>query len=164
MKKVKGLTLMEVLVAMIIGAIVITAAGFAFEIFVNKTINFKKLSKTTNDIQKLSTILSIDMLNASIITKETDYSFKISNTNKELIYEINPTYTVRMFDNIKDTFFLKNESFEFKFVQDTSGTNNSSCINKIILKYMLDGEKEACIFNKQYDADKLIQAEAQANK
>jgi len=44
MKKIKGLTLMEVLVAMIIGAIVITAAGFAFEIFVNKTINFKKIN------------------------------------------------------------------------------------------------------------------------
>lgn len=164
MRKLKALTLMEVLVAMIIGAIVITAAGFAFEIFVSKTINFKQLNKTTANIQKLSTLLNIDVLNANIITKEDNNSFKIFSDNRQLTYQIDPAYTLRICNNMKDTFFLKNENVEFKFVQDTGGTNNSTCINKIILNYVLDGEKEACIFNKQYDADKLMQAEAQANK
>jgi|GEM_PF-5014498 len=164
MKKVKGLTLMEVLVAMIIGAIVITAAGFAFEIFVNKTISFKKINKTTANIQRLSTLLTIDVLNADIILKnESDNSFKINCSGKELTYEINPTYTLRLYRDEKDTFFLKNESVEFLYIQDTSGTANSTYINKIVLNYILDGEKEVCIFNKQYDADKLMQAEAQAN-
>ena len=164
MKKVKGLTLMEVLVAMIIGAIVITAAGFAFEIFVNKTISFKKINKTTANIQRLSTLLTIDILNANIISKnESNNSFKINCSDKELTYEINSTYTLRLYRDEKDTFFLKNESVEFSYIQDSIGITNSTYINKIVLNYILDGEKEVCIFNKQYDADKLMQAEAQAN-
>jgi prepilin-type N-terminal cleavage/methylation domain-containing protein len=163
MKKLKALTLMEVLVAMIIGAIVITGAGFAFEIFNLRTISFKKISKETAAIQRISTLINTDLYNANSVIKKTENSFKINFTEKEINYEINPTYTLRRDKDLKDTFFLKNESVTFNFVSDTIGAE-TIYIRRILLNYVLDGEKEECVFIKQYGADQLMASEKKAEK
>ena len=159
MKKLKAFTLMELLIAMIIGGIVVGISYTAYSIIYKQFLNYKSMNGKINEASLLNTLMQHDFSNASFINasgeKEITFTFQPEN---KIVYRFDQDYIIRQTGETRDTFFVPAENIERRF-QNEKISDYTALIDAVSFEATISGEKEFFNFGKQYASDVLMEAE-----
>lgn len=159
MRNLKAFTLMEMLVAMIIGGIVVGICYFCYDVIYKQYHQYKTMNEKIVEASVLNGVLGKDFLQAKFITKEGN---GISVVSKEppIHYMFDQEYLVRKADETRDTFFVASFQLQLKFQNDVQDMEEG-LVDELSFTTTFFEEKEESVFHfkKIYGADVLMEKE-----
>lgn len=155
MIKLKGFTILELMVGMALMAILLQLGFYGFQLLQKQYFQKQKVSEELSEVSFLESALFFDNQRA-IHLLETEYGITFKNHQTEVAYLFYPEFIVRqeLFELIKrDTFFLQNQFFGTLFQNDIPP---NSLIDQVQIDILLFERTYPIHLIKQYSADDLI--------
>ncbi|KAB2859604.1 MAG: prepilin-type N-terminal cleavage/methylation domain-containing protein [Flavobacteriales bacterium] len=142
--KLKAFSILELMVAILISGIIISAA-FSVFIFSNKQFfKFTAIKTDIRDYFELSSSLKRDFEMAKKVIKKSDEQVEMQLTDKNIIYQFGANYITRTTALHSDTFMFSSTNIELNML-----TNN----NENLIDYLkLDVKDNTLSFHKDYGA------------
>jgi hypothetical protein len=149
-KKVKGITMIELLAAMAISALVIIAAFNALGFFSRFLFSYKSTREKLYNISLFDRFLSSDISNCSYVSVEGNIVTCSFNT-KSVRYLFEDKYIVR--NNTRpDTFQLEVYNLELSPMEDL----DAKLIHELRFNSVFEGDSQTFHYRKDYPADVLV--------
>ena len=156
MKKFRSFTIIELVMSLLISSIVIGIAYYVL-LFFNKqyTLNQNK-SQVTDEFLLFRQAMEKDFDKAEMISDSLDLFlvFKYQPSHSNIIYRIDTNNIVRQFENVTDSFSVKNNGYKTFHVND-----NSNLISQVLFQIKLNNIIFETSFSKQYSAAQLMKEE-----
>lgn len=155
MKRLKAFTLIELLIAMVVGGIVI---GGAFEVYLFSSRQFLKYKASNEEITRivmLDGILHSDFFNSTSVVRKSDNCMEMKSSDKVIDYRFERNFVLRSFIGVSDTFFLKVSVVQMQFKGKLQLEGERLIDELEIISKEGDEEKVFCFF-KEYSADVLM--------
>lgn len=142
--KLKAFSILELMVAILISGIIISAA-FSVFIFSNKQFfKFTAIKTDIRDYFELSSTLKRDFEMAKKVIKKSDEQVEMQLTDKNIIYQFGAKYITRTTTLHTDTFMFPSTNIEVNML-----TNN----NENLIDYLkLNVKDNTLLFYKDYGA------------
>jgi prepilin-type N-terminal cleavage/methylation domain-containing protein len=155
MKRLKGFTIVELVVSMLISAIVIGIVYNSFLFFNGQFRSYQLRSSTMQQYFLFEKSINIDFERAAAITDPEPgiIVLDIPDASEKIIYEINNGGINRRVGEIIDSFPLKNNGANIVYVND-----GSRLIQKINIDFMIDNAVIGTTVSKKYSAMQLMSA------
>ena len=100
------------------------------------------------------------MNRAEIITDSTGIlDMKFGTIQRHMLYITDTNFVVRKSENTADTFRIRNDGFDFFYLND-----RINLIHQIKFKAGILGTSQGFIFKKKYSAEQLMKAEQYLNE
>lgn len=161
-KKVRAFTLIELLAAMVISSLVMSAAYFAYNSLTKSFLDFKKHTNNLTDATALSGILTHDINLAKTIRKNTTNDITLEMGNKKLQYEWKENFVLRSTGISADTFPLAVSDMKINFL-DKEQTISGGLVDELKFTTIADGQQLFLSFDKKYASDILVESEMKSN-
>lgn len=163
--KLKGFTLVEFLIAMLLSSVVFILIFFTLHGFQSK---FKLYNKTRNISQlqlKLELRLAIDILKVKSIFSNNNYELVMKLDTSEIKYIFNEDMITRTVGTKADTFEIENKGLKcYKYVVNNL---DSTLVKSIYFQTNDENREQTFRFTKTYTSDDIIQyltSDINANK
>ena len=148
MKKLKAFTIVELSVTLLISAIVISIAYFAFLLFINQYKVQQKKSGFIREYFLFCKVMQTDMDRSDFIKDSASYlDFGYLNSSGRVIYDFGDSFVTRKFSGIADTFYVKKLRYEFSHVNESS-----DMVNSVKVLFDLQKDQLEAVFNKAYSS------------
>lgn len=154
LKKIRAITVLEVMISLIISSIVISLAYQSFQII--KQINIKYSDTRSNE----ESFLAFDKVFAKDFQFSEAVSWKGNNViscnlaEREILYHFNEAEIIREINGITDTFFVKNDTgFNFLPVQ---GISEAPLIESVEMETVIGENENQFTYIKTYSPDIII--------
>ena len=158
MKKLKGITILESVIAMVITVIVMGMAS-VFYLGITKTvINFTETSKLVGEMQQFYFLFKMDVNQSQFIFQsEEKLQFEFaSSANKKIEYVFAPNYLLRIQNESGiDTFHFKSLEPELGFIKKEN-EQFGTLVERISLELQTEKTKFSIDFKKNYPKAVLI--------
>jgi prepilin-type N-terminal cleavage/methylation domain-containing protein len=149
--RLKGFTLLELLVGMIVSAIVLGAAFSAYHIIARQTMAYQEKTGTNEDLSLFHCRLMCDFQNAETTVVASPFELHL----KGVVYLFHDTYVLRKNNEHIDTFFVTITSCE-GFVQGEQNVDPEVGIDQVRLKMISGKHEEEIILLKSGDAKSAL--------
>lgn len=160
MKKLKGITILESVIAMVITVIIMGMAS-VFYLGISKTVlNFSKTNKEVASLQQFYFLFKNEMDRSKfIVLEENELHFIFSITEeKKISYLFQQEFILRkQNESYCDTFHFKHSEPEFLFLEQ-SHPNSALLIEAISFSLQASNTKFDLSFKKEYPNAMLINA------
>ena len=157
--RVKAYTLMEITVAMLVSAIVISITYSAYSIVSRSYIAYKTKNDRLAVLERLDELLKRDFSHADSILK-TDNGILVMSKGDSISYELDTAFVVRM-STIIDTFKVKTAetvtSFENASITVISPDKGQNRIDDLDFTLLFENEKIPYHYHKDYSSANLIE-------
>jgi len=158
MKKVRAFTIMELTVAMLISAIVISITYTAYLIVSKSYKSFSGKNEKMAAVLKLDELLKKDFLRSERVEKDTS-GIDIYYPKRTVKYKFDSASVIRLAGRT-DTFRVKTDSistlFEGKEVQLLGDSAENNRIDELTLPVILQNQKLTYYYHKVYSSENLI--------
>jgi prepilin-type N-terminal cleavage/methylation domain-containing protein len=151
--RLKGYTILEILMAMIISSIVLISAYSGMEKISFLYKNFRIKNEIINEVTLLNRILMHDISKSSYIS-EGNNSINCIYFDKKIEYIFNDNCVIRK-SPLADTFNIPTSDMTLSFVKDGSG-EATLFVNELNFVRTDKDEKYTLHYYKNYGADALI--------
>lgn len=152
-QKIKGTTLLEVLIVMAVSLIVIATAAKTSELIFKEIDVVRKTSNASQESFQFHYILYRDVLKAKAILKESNENFTIQHDSVWVKYETLKDKILRKTKIKTDTFHIVKTSLELK---ELEGYEAIHLIGFIQLNAKILDEEENFVFEKEYSTETLL--------
>jgi len=157
--RVKAYTLMEITVAMLVSAIVISITYSAYSIVSRSYIAYKTKNDRLAVLERLDELLKRDFSHADSILK-TDNGILVFSSGDSINYELDTAFVTRV-STIIDTFKVKTTdavtSFENTPVTVSSPDKKQNRIDDLDFTLLFENEKIPYHYHKDYSSANLIE-------
>jgi len=157
-KKIRAFTIMEVTIAMLLSAIVISITYAVFTIVTHSYHSYQRKHEDMAAVLRLDELLQKDFEHAEIITKDTD-GIAFKNGALQTKYRFYKDFVLRT-GAITDTLKVKtdsiNTSFESITVNTIGTTKEENRIDEFTMLVTLHKEKIPYYYHKIYSSVNLI--------
>ena len=154
--RLKAFSLIELLVALVIGGIVIGIACKMYLIANQQFRQYKKGTEKTAQEVVLKGLLHTDFFQSISVIRKSENSIEAEFSDKTINYQWSPDFVVRTDNSIKDTFFIPVDSVRMKFQNNQQDQSDELVDQLVIVSKEAEQEQEFCFF-KEYSADVLMQ-------
>ena len=165
MRKIEAFTILELVVAMIISAIVISITYTSYFFISESYQSFNVKNENLSLINDLDLLLKHDFYKAVVITK-TDSGINIHTKKGNVAYTIGPDFLVRLAAKI-DTFKLQTPEIQMTFegapIDDAAITEEQNRIDNLHLTFIYHDESFTFHYHKQYSSADLINRKPNAS-
>ena len=161
MKKLKAFTVLELLVAMVISSLVISASYFAYDIVYKQFLNFKQVDRNVLDALTLINVLNNDIAGGEYLVKASEGVRIVDFEGVEHDYFFGDDMIVRTVGASTDTFYLGTAELEYHQMIGESVVKG--LLDKFELVIIVNGIENTLSFHKQYGADLLMLSEGAEN-
>jgi len=152
--KLKAFSLLEVLIALLISGLVISAAYSGF-LFTHKQFNkFKGITTELRDYFTMSEVLNREFENAKKVVKKSKYEIEIKEIDKSINYKFNSDYILRSIANETDTFWFNTTNIEMEVVNEIT---ELPLVYYLKLSFENEERDESLSFYKSYGAISKIE-------
>ncbi len=148
--RVKAFTIIEMTVVMLLSAIVISMAYFAFELLSRRYVKYKEQSEVFYKVTLLDQLLSRDFFVSDSIKSEGEI-LKVYKADITSDYHFGSKYVVRQFSGQTDTFYFNVEKKELLYNQQLIADGNSMT-DQLNLTLLLNGKVLEYNYIKHYSA------------
>ncbi len=136
--KLKGFTLVEMLVAMTISLIVLSASFIGYRTVTALYNRYSTQLHEINELQKLNTLLTLDAQISEIITGSTTSMLCFTNYKYHATYISTGAYTIRTQTGVSDTFHCaKNLSCTISEVNNATQLQFSFTNNRVATQWVV---------------------------
>lgn len=154
MKKVKGFTLMELLVGMVISALVISFGYQAFHLIGKQFSSYRSAKKELNERELFQSVFSRDLA-SSYTARKIQNQIDLALDSSRIEYKFEDEFILRNTNLSKDTFYLPVREMSTGAADfDLTDT----LIRMIKLRLLVNQEEQFLEFRKEYDSKTLIKA------
>lgn len=157
--KVSAFTIMEIIIAMMISAILISITFTAYAIFFRSYQSFNLKNKEMATILKLDELIKRDFRHADMIGKNQDGIYFKSDQDS-ITYTFKPDYILRV-STIMDTFKVSSGDNRFSFeqqpVMEVKPEREQNRIDDMELVLLYQSEKMTYHYHKTYSSANLFQ-------
>ena len=157
MKKVKGFTLVELLVAMVIGSLLLGLGYGTMTLLRSQLEEYRSTTDKISDEIKFITLLEKEIYTADKLLKVSNNSIQLTS-KEEIIYSWNNNAVVRTTALSSDTFYVAIDNTTFRF-ENSEVLTDATLIDELQLKCGVNGNKNEFIFSKQYSAHTFVSEE-----
>jgi type II secretory pathway component PulJ len=151
-KKLKGATLLEAMLGMMIGLIVFASAGKIYEVTTTQVFTMKSNSNKMEQFLRLNMLMEHDLFKAEKILKEDELSLKFISEKDSLNYFFGEKFIIRQTNEVKDTFYLKSGDLK---TLELPGMKKK-LLTEFSFTVEIEKEKEIFVFKKKYPSEILI--------
>ncbi len=153
--KLKGFTIMETLIGMMLSCLLIGFTFFAYLMIHQASEDFIRKNEAATAFLVMDNLLKKDFLNADTI-KDSPNGFTIRVKNDSVVYLITPTATIRT-GNRTDTLKVPTIRMSKKFENtELTGVPPYSRIDDLSLQVIIRGDSVNWHFHKYYSSENLI--------
>jgi len=153
--RIKAFTLQEILIALVIAAIVISAAFYSYGVIQTAYLAYQKTTEQSLEIKTLDVLLKEDFAKADYVIKSSDGIICMINEN-EVNYLFKQDYVTRTVSILTEYFKVKPEAVHL-FFDKLAVENNNELIDELSYNAIDNDKLFYFHYNKIYGADKLIQ-------
>ena len=140
MKHLRAFTLIEMLVAMAVSGIVITAGYVSYGMMSRHYIDFRNNSEEMNEPVVLKGILNHDIHLAKVVKRYSSNEIAaVQNDNASVNYQWNESYVLRKTSIATDTFFLPIQKADMGFARHEQD-KAEGLVDEFILTAMVEGQ------------------------
>jgi prepilin-type N-terminal cleavage/methylation domain-containing protein len=157
MSRLKGYTVMELIVVMVLSAIVVSIAYTSFDIISKQYLRYKKSHEEISKILMFDLVLTKDFKNSVFVSLDDD-GIVCNYSDRKINYQIDEHFVVRQENDVLDTFKVRVTDFQ----SDFSGirvTDPGQLINHFEFVQQYDDADYLYAYQKEYAADFLINHE-----
>lgn len=151
MRKIKSFTIIELLVAMSISGIVISMALLMFLQFRKYVYDYSTTLNRHNEILLLVNQINLDFDKFNIVEIGNYSTVKLENENELIEYYIDEDFIIRESDIKTDTFKIKTEDLELKFLDV-----DENIIKSIYFSIIIDKELTYPVLIKKEYANQVL--------
>jgi len=157
MRKLKAFTVLELLVAMVISSLVISASYFTYDIIYKQFLNYKKVDKAVLDAITFRNVLNADFAAAKFVYKSGNGIRIVDFDDREYKYSFSKDQIIRKVGAASDAFLLNTSEIKYKELEIASV--RSKLLNTLEMSITLNEVKSRISFQKHYGADLIMQLE-----
>lgn len=155
MKKLKAFTLIEVLVAMAVSGIVITASYFAFSTVTAQMSRYRNSTGDIMDVVLFQSLLERDIRSSEYMKQTAADEMELGTGPRTIArYRLNNDYVLRIQGERYDTLKVKIGSVQFSF--NNRNSEIGSFVDRIHLELNMPDTIWSVRINKEYGADVLL--------
>lgn len=118
--RVKGFTILELLIALVISGLVIGLIYSAYLMFFLYQQKYKDIGQQTTDKVRLHSLLQQDFFEATKVQYENDQLICQKKHRQQVIYELHHDQIIRWFQQIKDTFLIIPTEIEYQTLNEAN--------------------------------------------
>ncbi|MFI5161256.1 MAG: type II secretion system protein J [Sphingobacteriales bacterium] len=152
-KKIKGFTIMEVVVTMLIAGLLIGITYTSYSIVYKSYLSFKTKNDATAVLVNLDHVLKRDFDKASIVLKNEDGVILKTDTS-QIKYQIGPDFIIRISAK-NDTFKVQTGDVRTKF--ENVPVIEQTRIDELTFSLVFKDGNIPCRYNKLYSSVNLIE-------
>lgn len=156
-KKIKGFTIMELLVSMTLTGILVAFAFLGYNQIHKLFINYTQQSRFILDYNRLNKALCILSDRSQQIEKTGEYSISFKNDLNTTVLNMNEKTIVLKFQSHTDTFHVVSKDRQFHFVQ-LHNSMPSSLIISFECDVFFQSQKFHVSFSKHYDSSSILKS------
>lgn len=160
--KLRAFTMIELLVAMVISALVIGFCYLAYSMAQRNYTEFRSASGRINESAKLQNLLFFDVGNCERIMGADRELLFLFEKNKSVTYLFQERSVVRIDGAARDTLSAEVKEIACRYTQKEMSGNERQIIDEISFILSLQGEEETFRYYKSYPADVLLQQDSGA--
>lgn len=154
MRKIKGFSLIEILVVLMLFSIIVTIGNSIYSFFIKKNYSLMNSVQTNLTIETFLNRILVDCENSDYIIKESDLEFKALQKNNENIkYKIEQNKVIRKYQNIESVFDI--EIMKFEMTNNNKFAKNNDLIHEILIEYKIKNIEQLYKIEKKYDSQTL---------
>jgi len=163
--KLKAYTILEITIAMIVSAIVISITYTVFGIVSNAYNQYRQDQQGVLELTQLDGLLMKDFAMAQHIVKEPD-SLVFAGQDRRAVYAFSPTFIIRT-SGITDTFKVSTQNIHFSFRGSPIGKadepqSGNALIDGLSFDLVYKNRTIPYIYHKQYSSEDLLTDTANA--
>lgn len=155
MRRIKGFTLAELLIAMIISSIAVLGAQSAYQFTIKSFLSHKAIDGAISNLVSFNAVIKRD-LDKSMSVFRSENGFKLEMQDDEnILYNISKTWIERYSQGQRDTFRLPTQNWSY--TRTNTITDHDSLISGVAYQARLNGEMLNYYLSKHYSAFELMQ-------
>ncbi len=152
--KLKAFSLLEVLIALLISGLVISAAYSGF-LFSHKQFNkFKGITTELREYFTLSEVLTREFENAKQVVKKSNYEIEIKEIDRSINYTFESDYILRTIAYETDTFWFKITNVEMNLINKKA---DQPIVDYLTITFSDNEANQSLSFYKNYGAISKIE-------
>ncbi|HTF05147.1 MAG TPA: prepilin-type N-terminal cleavage/methylation domain-containing protein [Bacteroidia bacterium] len=150
--RLKGFTLLELLIGMIVSTIVLGATFSAYHIIAKQACVYQEKTKMNEELSLFHSRLMSDFQNNTPVFLLSPFELRMD----EAVYHFQESYTLRKTGEHIDTFFVTINACE-GFVNGEPIGDSEVALDQVLLKLKTETRQEEIILKKPVDARSLIE-------
>jgi prepilin-type N-terminal cleavage/methylation domain-containing protein len=152
--RIKAFTLIELVLAMILAAIVMGMAYSAFTVFTRVYGSYHSKNLSHADVQLFRQVLQSDMKKAALIELSSgQLKFKDPLSSEALSYSFGPDYLVRTHHSVPDTFKMTRLTLQSSF--ENAGVSEG-IVDHLTFRFEYEGAQMTMTTAKEYTSADLF--------
>ncbi len=156
-QKIKGFTMIELLVTMTLTAILVVFAFLGYNQIQKLFINYTVQSKFISDYNQLNKALFLISNQSKTIEKSGEHIISFMSDSNTVMLDINEKALLLKFKSHTDTFDLQAKEPQFDYLKSGNG-NPSPLIKNFECDVLFQSQKFRVSFHKEYDAASTLNA------
>jgi len=172
MKRLKGFTVLELMVAMVISSLVISAAYLTLSFIDKRLVEYKKVGENISQAVNLSAAINNDVNNCKFIYKtpggmELKFRMEPSSRPPEdagtvdvystISYSFGSEYVMREVRSLVDTFFVVGSRVDY--LLNGNSVSAGALLNALLIRIKVNGQEREYIVKKEYSAEEQMAVE-----
>ncbi|TND10224.1 MAG: hypothetical protein FD123_472 [Bacteroidetes bacterium] len=150
--KLKGFTLLELLVGLVLSGIVVAASFTAYQVMAGRYGSYQQMNTAIRDAAWLHGLLGKDMERAALVTGNSETIRLQFPGGRNLAYTFAGDYILRRDSLVTDTFRVKHA--EVKLLYENQPVNSELLpVEELVFTAGIGSEPELFRFRKTYPAD-----------
>lgn len=162
MKKLKAFTLIEVLVAMSLSGIVVSASYFCYNTVTRQFSSFRKANSEAMHVVLLRSLLAQDICSLPYMKANSEYEVELFSDKRKVSYSFDTDHILRTQNTLTDTFDLRTEGLQMLFEREKPQAG-MGIINELSFTVQFPDTACAMHFMKEYDPGIMMKQQMQFN-
>ena len=162
MQKLKAFTILELLVAMVISSLVISASYLTYDIVYKQFLTFKKVDSNVLQALTFSNILNNDIATGEFVYKSNNGINVIGFDGNETTYYFGSDHIIRNVAGVIDTFSIP--ATNVKYGEMEGGLMGNGLLDKFEITITINETQNTLSFHKHYAANLRMLAEGEGMK